>query len=57
MEINIPEYLKLYNGYKVDGEQALAGAAAIESKGKPATAQDADRASDIARRILIRLKL
>ena len=36
MEINIPEYLKLYNGYKVDREQALAGAAAIESKGKPA---------------------
>ena len=36
MEINIPEYLKLYNSYKVDGERELAGAAAIESKGKPA---------------------
>ena len=35
MEINIPEYLKLYNSYKVDGPWALAGAAEIESKGKP----------------------
>lgn len=35
-EINIPEYLKLYNSYKVDGKWALAEASKIESKGKPA---------------------
>ncbi|WP_455720595.1 aldo/keto reductase [Agathobacter sp.] len=36
MEINIPDYLKLYNSYKVDGQWALSGASEIESKGKPA---------------------
>ena len=36
MEINIPDYLKLYNSYKVDGKWALSGASKIESKGKPA---------------------
>ena len=36
MEINIPEYLKLYNTYKVDGPWSLQDAAKIESTGKPA---------------------
>lgn len=35
-EINIPEYMNLYNAYKVDGPWALNDAAKIESKGKPA---------------------
>lgn len=35
MEINIPEYLKLYNDYKVDGPWALRGLSKIDSKGKP----------------------
>ena len=34
-EINIPEYLKLYNTYKVDGKGALKDAGRIESIGKP----------------------
>lgn len=36
MEINIPDYLKLYNSYKVDGKWALSDASKIESVGKPA---------------------
>lgn len=36
VEINIPDYLNLYNSYKVNGPWALAGASAIQSKGKPA---------------------
>lgn len=35
MEINIPEYMKLYNAYKVDGPWALSDASKIESQGKP----------------------
>lgn len=35
-EINISEYMNLYNAYKVDGPWALNDAAKIESKGKPA---------------------
>ena len=35
MEINIPEYMKLYNAYKVDGPWALKDASKIESQGKP----------------------
>ncbi len=35
-EINIPEYLNLYNAYKVDGRGALRAAEKIESVGKPA---------------------
>ena len=35
-KINIPEYLKLYNAFKVNGFQALGNASAIESEGKPA---------------------
>ena len=35
MQINIPEYLKLYNAYKVDGPSALQNTANIESEGKP----------------------
>ncbi len=35
IEINIPDYLDLYNSYKVDGIWALAGAAEIKSNGKP----------------------
>ena len=34
-EINIPEYLNLYNTYKVDGAWALKGADKIDSIGKP----------------------
>ena len=36
MEINIPDYLKIYNDYKVSGEWALAGLSGVQSKGKPA---------------------
>ena len=36
MQINIPEYLKVYNNYKVEGEWALGSAKKIESEGKPA---------------------
>ncbi len=36
MQINIPEYMKLYNAYKVDGEDALAEAGKIQSEGSPA---------------------
>ncbi len=36
MSINIPAYLDMYNGYKVDGAWALSGADKIESEGKPA---------------------
>lgn len=36
MQINIPEYLRVYNSYKVDGKDALRGAAKIETEGKPA---------------------
>lgn len=36
MQINIPDYLKLYNNYKVNGVWALSDAAKIESEGKPA---------------------
>lgn len=35
-EINIPEYMKLYNAYKVDGPFAFNRAGNIESNGKPA---------------------
>lgn len=35
MEINIPEFLKVYNDYKVNGQWALGGVNKIESKGKP----------------------
>lgn len=34
-EINIPEVLKVYNSYKVNGKGALRGLDKIESKGKP----------------------
>lgn len=36
MQINIPEYLKLLNAYKIEGEDALSNAGKIDSKGKPA---------------------
>ena len=36
MEINIPEFLKVYNDYKVDGMMALNRADAVVSEGKPA---------------------
>ncbi len=36
MEINIPEFLKVYNDYKVDGMAALNRADAVVSEGKPA---------------------
>lgn len=35
MEINIPEYLRIYNAYKVDGPWALQEMNTVESKGKP----------------------
>ena len=36
MEINIPEYLKVYNTYRVEGPWALGRAKGIQSTGKPA---------------------
>ena len=36
MKINIPEYLKLYNEYKLQGDWALNGAGSINSEGTPA---------------------
>ena len=36
MEINIPEYLKIYNDYKVSGEWALTRLPGVQSKGTPA---------------------
>lgn len=36
MNINIPELLKVYNAYKVDGPNALGRLKDIESDGKPA---------------------
>ena len=36
MGINIPEYLKVYNDYKVNGPWALRGMERVESEGKPA---------------------
>ena len=35
MEINIPEFLKIYNAYKVDGPWALDGIDQVDSVGKP----------------------
>ena len=36
MEINIPEYLKIYNDYKVSGAWALTRLPGVQSKGTPA---------------------
>ena len=35
MEINIPDYLKIYNRYKTDGQEALKQLDKVDSKGKP----------------------
>lgn len=35
MQINIPEYLKIYNNYKVNGEWALHAYGSVESEGTP----------------------
>lgn len=35
MQINIPEFLKVYNDYKVNGQGALQGAKRVESEGQP----------------------
>ena len=35
MQINIPEYLRIYNAYKVDGPWALQEMGSVESQGKP----------------------
>lgn len=35
VQINIPEYLKVYNAYKTDGPFALGNAEKVESQGKP----------------------
>ena len=35
MQINIPEYLKLYNNYTLEGKWALQGASEIQSEGQP----------------------
>ena len=35
MQINIPEYLKVYNAWKIDGHEALAGMSRVVSDGTP----------------------
>ena len=36
MHINIPEFLKVYNSYKVNGQDALKALGSVESEGRPA---------------------